>query len=175
MVSSLFVNNLLSSLCFCRGHPVSTPYNTYQLSFLSFHPIQLQPMQFQQLSFQPIKFSNASSFNRLIFPSIAFSIKLLQERQSGGQFGKGYNFVPFVTFGQLFYPMFLFSALKAASRICLRFQYFQYYSWCCCLLFLLYSVCFLRLAPRGAILTLVSSFSFQTKHQGGLLNGWVCD
>ena len=28
MISSSFVNNLLSSLCFCRGHSESTPYNT---------------------------------------------------------------------------------------------------------------------------------------------------
>ena len=27
MLSSLFVNNLLGSLCFCRGHSESTPYN----------------------------------------------------------------------------------------------------------------------------------------------------
>ena len=27
MISSLFVNNLLSSLCFCRGHFESTSYN----------------------------------------------------------------------------------------------------------------------------------------------------
>ena len=34
MVSSLFVNNLLGSLYFCRGHPVSTPYNILNQTML---------------------------------------------------------------------------------------------------------------------------------------------